>query len=92
MSMRSLAAYSIAAAAGGAMLTLSMTPASALTLSSPSLEKSVASSQIDNVWYRCGYGRCGYGYGYHGAYRGGYYGRGAYYGRGYWRHGVWIRL
>jgi hypothetical protein len=90
MSNRTLAAYSIAAAAGSAMLALSVGPASAFTMSNPSLEKSIASSQVEKVWYRCGYGRCGYGY--RGVYRGGYYGHGPYYGRGYWRHGVWIRL
>ncbi|HEY1944858.1 MAG TPA: hypothetical protein VGH40_22310 [Roseiarcus sp.] len=40
-----------AAVAGAAMLAISATSASAFTLSSPSLEQSMASSQIDHVWW-----------------------------------------
>jgi hypothetical protein len=65
---RNLATYSLAALAGAAMLTLSIGPASAFTLASPSLEQPFASAQIEKVycrWGRCGYGwRGGYGYGY----------------------------
>ena len=62
MSMRSSAV--VAVIAGGAMLALSFSPASAFTLSGPSLEQPVAASQVDKVWYRgCGWGRCGYGWG-----------------------------
>ena len=41
----------LAALAGAAMLTLSMTPASAFTLASPSLAPPVAAAQIDRVWW-----------------------------------------
>lgn len=78
MSMRSLASYSSAALAGATMLALSLSPASALTIAGPSLEQSIASSQVDKVWYRYGYGWRGYGYhpgwGYGHCWRG-YYGR-----------------
>ncbi len=60
MQSRTLVNVALAALAGAAMLTISMGPASAFTLASPSLENSVASSQIDKVWWR----RWGYGYGY----------------------------
>ena len=65
MSTRNSAA--VAAIAGGAMLTLSLSPVSAFTLAGPSLEQSVATSQIDRVWWRggCGWGRCG-GWGWRG--------------------------
>jgi hypothetical protein len=56
MQSRTLANCSLAALAGAAMLALSMAPASAFTLSSPSLQPSVASAQIDKVWWRGGYG------------------------------------
>ncbi len=84
MSIRSFAAYTITAVAGGAMLA-SLSPASAFTLSGPSLEQTVASAQIDKVWYRYGYGHRGYGwrgYGYRG-----YYGYGGYRYPG-WRYGA----
>lgn len=88
MSLRSLSAYSIAALAGGTMLALATGPASALTLSGPSLEQSVASAQIDKAYY--------YRYGYRGwrgsyGWRGGYYHRGWGYGRRCWR-GYYGRL
>jgi hypothetical protein len=62
--MKSLAGYSIAAFAGATMLAMSMSPASAFTLSGPSLEQPVASAQIDKVWWRGGgWGwRGGWGY------------------------------
>jgi hypothetical protein len=72
MQSRTLANAGLAALAGAAMLTISMGPASAFTLASPSLENSVASSQIDKVWWRGGWG-----------YRGGWGWRGGYGWRGY---------
>jgi len=78
MSLKSYSAYSVAALAGAAMLTLSWSPASALTLSGPSLAPGIASAHIDNVYYRApvrggvhGVYRGGarVGYGYHGGYR-----------------------
>jgi hypothetical protein len=74
MSLRSLTGYSIAALAGAAMFALPLSPASAFTLSGPSLQQPVASAQIEKVW--CRWGRCGYGgYGWRGyGWRGGYYG------------------
>lgn len=47
------------------MLSLSFAPASALTLSGPTLGSSVGSSQIDKVWWRGGWG---------GGWRGGWHG------------------
>jgi hypothetical protein len=87
MQSRTLAIGALAALAGAAMLTISMGPASAFTLASPSLEQSVASAQIDKVWWR----RWGYGYGWRGY---GWRGYGYPYGYGYghcWR-GYWGRL
>ncbi|MGO8798697.1 MAG: hypothetical protein ACLQE9_12900 [Roseiarcus sp.] len=91
MSVRSSTIYSIGAVAGASMLALSLSPASAFTLSSPSLEPSVASAQIDKVWWRGGWGwrggwRGGWGYrGWGPGWRG--YGWGW---RGYgWRPGYW---
>jgi hypothetical protein len=55
MSMRSLVHYSLAAVGGAAMLALSLSPASAFTLSGPSLEQPVVSAQIDKVWWRDGW-------------------------------------
>jgi hypothetical protein len=46
-----LASYSLAAAAGAVMLTVSMTPASAFTLASPSLGQPYASAQVEKVWW-----------------------------------------
>jgi hypothetical protein len=72
MSIRTFASRSIAALAGVSMLALSLSPASALTLAGPSLEKSVASAQIDKVWWRGGWGWRGGGWGWRGGwgYRG----------------------
>jgi hypothetical protein len=63
---------SVAAFAGGTMLALSMTPASAFTLPSPSIDGSFANTQIDKAYY----------------YRGGYYPYRRYYGGSYhyYRH------
>jgi len=41
----------LAAVAAGAMVMLSMTPASAFTLAAPSLAPPVAEGQIDHVWW-----------------------------------------
>ena len=89
MSLRSIPAYSVAALAGAAMLALSSGPASALTLSGPSLAPPAASAHVDKVYYRGGYRggayRGGYhrGYAYRGGYRGGYAYHGGYRGYGY---------
>jgi hypothetical protein len=69
-----LATCYLAAIAGATMLALMMSPASAFTLSGPSLERPVASGQIEKVWWRHGW-------------RGGYW-RGGGWGMGY-RH-CWI--
>ena len=83
MSKSVLSGLSVAALAGGAMLALELSPASAFTLSGPSVQL-VTSGQFDKVYYR------GYHGGYHGgyAYRGryGYHGGYAYRG-GYGYHG-----
>lgn len=89
MQSRTLANVALAGLAGAAMLTISMGPASAFTLASPSLEQSVASAQIDKVWWRRGYGWRGYGwrgygwrgYGYPYGYGYGYHCWRGYYGR-----------
>jgi hypothetical protein len=57
--MRNLGGYSIAAVAGVTMLALSLSPASALTLSGPPLGRAVVSAQIEKVW--CNRWGCGYG-------------------------------
>jgi hypothetical protein len=62
--MRILTGTAIAAIGGAAMLALSLSPASAFTLSGPSLEQPVASAQIEKVWWRHGWGG-----GWHGGYR-----------------------
>ena len=51
MSAKSLRVCSVAALAGVAAMTFSIERASAFTLSSPSLEPSFASSQIENAYY-----------------------------------------
>ena len=94
MSPRGLTAMSLAALAGATMLTLSTGPASAFTLAAPSLTQPVVSSQIDQVYWRRGWGR-GRGWGWGpgailgglaaGALVGGYYG--GYYGPGYYGYG-----
>jgi hypothetical protein len=96
MALQSLASRSIAAITVAAMLALSWNPASALTLSGPSLERSIASADIDKIWWRHGWG---WGWG-PGAVFGGlaagalvgsyYYGHGpGYYGYGScWRRAV----
>jgi hypothetical protein len=96
MSVRTLAIYSIGALAGASMLALSSGSASAFTLAGPSLDRSVASAQIDKAWWRGGwrggwgwrgYGWRGYGWGYP------YYGygwRGYGWGYpGYWGYRCW---
>jgi|SRR5450631_115546 hypothetical protein len=56
MQSRILANCSLAALAGAAMLAFSIGPAPAFTLSGPSLEQPVVSSQIEKVWWRGGWG------------------------------------
>jgi len=51
---------SVSTLAGVAMLAVSLSPASALTLVAPSLEQPFASSQIEKVWW-CRWG-CGWGW------------------------------
>ncbi len=58
-----------AALAGAAMLAISSAPASAFTLTSPSLEQPVAAADITHVWchWRCGgWGHPGWGWGHPG--------------------------
>jgi hypothetical protein len=73
MSKSILSSRWFAALAGGAMLALELSPASAFTLSGPSV-RPVTSGEFDKVYYR----------GYHGVYRGRYHG--VYHG-GYAYHG-----
>ena len=95
MSIRNLANTSIAALCGAAMLALSLSPASAFTLSGPSLEQPVVSAGIDKVWWHHGWGGgwhhgWGGGWGWHHGWAGGGWGGGYGYGphcwRGYWGH------
>lgn len=51
MFSRVLSTGTLAAAAGLAMMALTAAPASAFTLSSPSLAPAVASANIDHVWW-----------------------------------------
>jgi hypothetical protein len=105
MSLRSLLGYSTAALSGVAMLAASFGPASAFTLSGPSLNRQSTTS-VENVFWRGGGWRGGgwRGGGWRwgpgvvvgglaaGALVGGYYG--GYYGPGYgncWRDG-WGRI
>jgi hypothetical protein len=67
MLMSTRSSVAIAAIAAGTMVAFSLTPASAFTLSAPSLSQPVSASQIDKVWWRgggCGWGRCGWGHGF----------------------------
>jgi hypothetical protein len=74
MSKSVLSSLSVAALAGGAMLALELSPASAFTLSGPSVQP-LTSGQFDKVYYRGYHG--GY-HGYHGGYHSGYAYRGGY--------------
>ena len=58
MSSRGFLRCSVSTLAGVAMLAVSLSPASALTLVAPSLEQPFASSQIEKVWW-CRWG-CGW--------------------------------
>jgi uncharacterized membrane protein len=70
----------IAALSGASMLALSMGPASALTLPSPVVEKTVETMKLELAGFRHG-GGYGHGYGWgHGYYGHGYYGHGYGYG------------
>jgi len=63
MANRILVGGFAAALAGAAMLAISSAPASAFTLTSPSLEAPVAGANIDKVWWRhrhCWRGRWGH--------------------------------
>jgi hypothetical protein len=73
MSIRTFATRSVAALAGVSMLAVALSPAAAMTLAGPSLERSVSSSQIDKVWWRGGWGWRGGGWGWRGGgWRGGW--------------------
>ena len=94
MSKSVLSSLSVAALAVGAMLALELSPASAFTLSGPSVQP-IASGQFDKVYYRAYHGGYhGYhgGYhGYHGGYRGGYAYHGGYGYHGGYRYGYGYR-
>jgi hypothetical protein len=62
MSLQSLASRSTAAVLGCAMLALSLSPASALTIPAPSIDKAAASAPIDKVYWRRHWGG-GWGWG-----------------------------
>ena len=73
-----LSSLSVAALAGGAMLALELSPASAFTLSGPSVQ--LTSGQFEKVYYRGYHGGYHSGYAYRGryGYHGGYANRGGY--------------
>jgi hypothetical protein len=78
MFKRVLTGGAVAVLAGVAMLAMSASSASAFTLSSPSLEQPMASSHIDQVYWRHGWGwHRGWhrGWGWHRHCWRGYYGR-----------------
>jgi hypothetical protein len=83
-SMRILKSTVIAAVGGAAMLALSLSSASAFTLSGPSLEQPVASAQVEKVWWHHGWGGGWHG-GWHHGWGGGW---GGGYGPG-WGHRRW---
>jgi hypothetical protein len=83
MITRILKGRALAAVAGAAMLASTATSAPAMTLSAPSLEPSVAGANIENAYWRHGWGWRG-GYGWRGYGWRGYGWRG--YGWGYGRH------
>jgi hypothetical protein len=61
MASRTLYGGAIAVLAGAAMLALSSGPSSALTLASPSLERTVVAANIELVyWHRWGWHRWGW--------------------------------
>ena len=73
----------IAAVAGATILTFSFAPASAFTLSGPSLQTPIASAQIEKAWWR----HWGPGWGWHRGWGWGWrrpWGWGYHCWRGYW--------
>jgi hypothetical protein len=77
MVSRVLTGAVVSAAVGATMLAISMGPASAFTLSAPSLENKVATSSIEQIWWhhggwhrswgwRRGWGYRPWGWGWHG--------------------------
>ena len=56
MTIRTVAKYAIAAAGGATMLALTLSPASAFTLSAPALGQPVAAAQLEKVWWHGGWG------------------------------------
>jgi hypothetical protein len=80
MITRILKGRALAAVAGAAMLAATATQASAFTLSAPSLEPSVAASNIDHVYWR-------HGWGWHGGWHRGWGWRG---GWGWHHRHCWI--
>jgi hypothetical protein len=80
----------LAAVAGVAMLAATATSASAFTLSSPSLEPSVAGSNVEHVWYHHGWGYGGWHHGWgYGGWHGGWGYGGWPHGWGGWGYGGW---
>ncbi|HEV3044948.1 MAG TPA: hypothetical protein VGY52_13890 [Roseiarcus sp.] len=62
----SLSTKALGALAGAAFLTASMSaPASAFTLSSPSISEPFSAGQVDKVWWHHGYWHPGWGHGWH---------------------------
>jgi hypothetical protein len=83
-SMRNGSNYIVGALVGASMVALSLSTASAFTLSGPSLEQPVATGQIDKVWWHHGWGG-----GWHGGWHGGGWGWHHGWGGPGWRH-CWI--
>ena len=78
----------IAALSGASMLALAASPASALTLPGPTMERAVAASQVDLAGW---HGDHGWGHRDHDGWRHrgyhGYWGHGYNWGPGYWESG-----
>ena|SRR5271165_1657072 len=85
MLSRTFSRLSLSSAIVAAMLTFSMAPASAFTLSSPSLEPSFADSRIEKVYYYYGYRHYYHPYYHHRYYHHPYY-RHRYYYHPYYHH------
>ena len=64
MLSRVLSGAALSATVGATMMAMTAAPASAFTLSAPSLENKVASSEIQQAYW-CRWGNCHRGWGWH---------------------------
>jgi hypothetical protein len=83
----------VSAAAGAAMLAISAAPASAFTLSAPSLEPQISGSNIEQAWWHHGWGWHGgwhRGWGWHGGWHHGWGWHGGWHGGWGWHRRCWV--